>query len=85
MSMLKKILNMIGNENLYSKSVIPALILEAYSRAFNDRNAKKYAIQLYKISRSVRALEEFIAVYDKTGDMEKAIDRAMQKIRKRYY
>lgn len=81
---IKALSNYVGNERLYNKAVIPALITEIISRATGDKNWMEISKKLYRISRNVRAIEELIYVYGQTGDLNKAIKRAMYKLEPRY-
>lgn len=81
---LKEISKYIGNERLYNKVVIVPLFMEIVSRISGDPELKKYTMKLYAISRDIRAIEEFISVYTKTKSIEKAVERAMYKLRPRY-
>jgi len=80
---IAKILNA-GNERLYNIAVIPALLTEVISRLSGDKEVMEISKKLYKISRNVRAVEEFLSYYAKSGDIDKAIDRALFKTKKRY-
>lgn len=87
--MISRILKRIGKHikkrnMLYNKAVLPALALEFYSRLSGDREAIKYAMKFYEISRDVRALETFLYEYNKHGDIKKAIDRALFQLKKHY-
>jgi len=80
----KEIMRLIGNERLYNKFVIIPLYLEILGRITNDKTIKEVTKKLYKVSRDLRAFEEFLNVYFKTGKLDIALERAMFKVWKRY-